>query len=123
MFVFLFLTSVPMRWMNLEPVRVTPFLTNVKKVFSHFSWSIMFHVSFLKKQQEEFVHQSNKITLEREGYEPQEKGEIIQERCECKGNLREGRMEIQHESYFSSVQLLCHVRLFATPGLQCKRAI
>ena len=76
MFVFLFLTSVPMRWMNLEPVRVTPFLTNVKKVFSHFSWSIMFHVSFLKKQQEEFVHQSNKITLEREGYETQEKGEI-----------------------------------------------
>ena len=47
----------------------------------------------------------------------------MQERCECKGNFRQGRMEIQHESYFSSVQLLCHVRLFATPGLQCKRAI
>jgi len=72
MFVFLFLTSqrntfesVLMRWMNPEPIRVSPFLNNVKKVFSHFSGSVTFHVSFLNKQQEEFVHQNNKITLER----------------------------------------------------------
>ena len=123
MFVFLFLTSqrntfelVLMRWMNPEPIRVSPFLNNVKKVFSNFSGSITFHVSFLNKQQEEFVHQNNKITLEREGCETREEGEIMQERCECKGNLR---AEWRFSMRVISVQFNCSVMSNSLRPLDC----
>ena len=119
MFVFLFpisqwntFESVLLRWMNIEPIRVSPFLNNIKNVCSHFSWSHN-HLpcDFSQEAMRRICPPKQWNNFRKRGHETQEKGDLMWERDECKGNLTEGRMEIQHESCFSSGHSLDRVRL------------
>ena len=77
--------------------------------------TITFHVTFLKKQREELVHQNNEMTLEREGHETQEKGDLMREReMNAKGILQRAGWRCSMRAV--SVQVtLSVVSDFATP--------